>query len=84
MFKSSPEGVNAKSVAALILGVLSLVIPLFGFILAIISIILARQASNEITRSNDAGKGLAIAGLACGTLTLSFYFLLLLNYMIYW
>ncbi|MGP0586963.1 DUF4190 domain-containing protein [Paenibacillus timonensis] len=78
------KGINSKSIASLILGVLSLVIPFLGFLLAIISIILARHASNEITRSNDSGKGLAIAGLACGTLSISFYFLLLIYYVIFW
>ncbi|WP_110945351.1 DUF4190 domain-containing protein [Paenibacillus phocaensis] len=84
MFRSSPERINSKSIASLILGVLSLVIPFLGFLLAVISIILARQASNEITRSNDSGKGLALAGLACGTLSLTFYFLLILYYVFYW
>ncbi|WP_127575347.1 DUF4190 domain-containing protein [Paenibacillus barengoltzii] len=84
MYIHSPEGINSKSIASLILGILSLVIPFLGFLLAIISIILGRQALTEITRSSDSGKGLALAGLACGTLSLTFYFILILYYVIFW
>ena len=84
LFRNSPERINSKSVASLILGILSLVIPLFGFFLAIAAIILSRQSLNEIFSSNDQGKGLAVAGRVCGALSLAGYCTLLLYLAKYW
>ncbi|WKU25496.1 DUF4190 domain-containing protein [Priestia megaterium] len=57
--------VNTNSVVSLTLGILSIFIPILGFITGIIGIILYRKASNQIAASNQGGKGLAIAGLIC-------------------
>ncbi|WP_243556372.1 DUF4190 domain-containing protein [Priestia megaterium] len=57
--------VNTNSIVSLTLGILSIFIPILGFITGIIGIILYKKASNEIAVSNQSGKGLAIAGLIC-------------------
>ncbi len=57
--------VNTTSIVSLTLGVLSIFIPIIGFITGIIGIILYKKASNEIAATNQGGKGLAISGLIC-------------------
>ncbi|MEB4860924.1 DUF4190 domain-containing protein [Priestia aryabhattai] len=57
--------VNTNSIVSLTLGILSIFIPILGFITGIIGIILYKKASNQIAASNQSGKGLAIAGLIC-------------------
>ncbi|MBU5671792.1 DUF4190 domain-containing protein [Paenibacillus brevis] len=84
MSRNSPEQINSKSVASLILGILSLVIPLFGFFLAIAAIILSRQSINEMSSSYSQGKGLSIAGRVCGALALAGYCVLFLYLAKYW
>lgn len=61
-----PPKTNGKAVGALVLGILSLIIPYVGFILGIIAIILASLSFKEIKRRNEGGRGLAIGGLVCG------------------
>ncbi|WP_348772873.1 DUF4190 domain-containing protein [Paenibacillus sp. Marseille-P2973] len=84
LYRTSPERINPKSVASLILGVLSLVIPLFGFVLAIAALILSRQSLNEIQSSNDQGAGLSVAGRVCGALSLAGYCVFFLYLAKYW
>lgn len=70
---------NGKAVAALVLGILSLVIPVVGVILGIISIILGKKAMNAIDRNGGAGRGMALAGFVCGIIGVAIwalYFLL--------
>ncbi|MGG2087405.1 DUF4190 domain-containing protein [Priestia aryabhattai] len=57
--------VNTNSIVSLTLGILSIFIPIIGFITGIIGIILYKKASNQIAATNQGGKGLAIAGLIC-------------------
>lgn len=61
-----PAKTNGKSIAALVLGILSIMIPYIGFILGIVAIILSTLSLKEIKRKNEQGKGLSIAGLVCG------------------
>lgn len=69
---------NGKSIAALVLGILSLLIPWVGIILGIIGIILARLSLNEIKENNQNGKGMAIAGLTTSIICLSIYALIVI------
>ncbi|GGA85528.1 DUF4190 domain-containing protein [Ornithinibacillus halotolerans] len=57
-----PQVTNGKAVAALVLGILSIVIPYMGLILGIIGLVLAHGALKEIVVSGQEGRGLAIAG----------------------
>lgn len=56
---------NQKSISALTLGVLSIMIPAIGFILGVIGIFLARNSMKEIDTTNQKGRGMAISGLIC-------------------
>ena len=53
---------NGKAVAALVLGILAVVIPYLGLILGIVGLILAGSSLKEITMTNQGGRGMAIAG----------------------
>lgn len=59
------EQVNSKSIAALTLGILAIVIPYIGFILGIIGVIFSSKALSEIRTRHENGYGLAIAGRIC-------------------
>ncbi|GIN73984.1 hypothetical protein J14TS2_44590 [Bacillus sp. J14TS2] len=56
---------NNKSVVSLTLGILSIVLPAIGLVLGIIGMIFSAIAVKEIERTNENGKGLAIAGFVC-------------------
>ena len=55
---------NGKAIAALVLGILSLVC--FGLLAGIPAIILGRMAKQEIAQGNGSGAGLAQGGLVTG------------------
>lgn len=57
---------NGKSIASLVLGILSIMIPYGGFLLGILAIIFSSLSFKDIKRTNEQGKGLAVAGLVCG------------------
>ncbi|MRN54415.1 DUF4190 domain-containing protein [Paenibacillus monticola] len=61
-----PARTNGKSIAALVLGILSIVIPYIGLLFGIIAIIFSAISFKEIRMGNEQGRGLAIAGLVCG------------------
>lgn len=71
---------SGKSIASLVLGILSIVIPYIGLILGIIGIVLSRMAFKEIDQNNYNGKGMAIAGLTTSIIGCAIYaiFILLL------
>lgn len=62
----APPPTNGKSIAALVLGILGIIVPYLGFILGIIAIIFGRISLNEIKQRGEQGKGLALAGFICG------------------
>ncbi|WP_163971180.1 DUF4190 domain-containing protein [Oceanobacillus halotolerans] len=60
------EETNQKSIAALILGILSIVIPYIGLVLGIIGIVLGTKGLREIdNHANQTGRGIAVAGRVC-------------------
>ncbi|MBC5636538.1 DUF4190 domain-containing protein [Ornithinibacillus sp. BX22] len=67
---------NGKAVAALVLGILSIVIPYVGLILGIIGIILANSSYKEIAVTHEGGRGLATAGLVTSIIGVALYGLL--------
>lgn len=73
-----PQKSNGKSIAALVLGILGLVIPYAGFVIGIVAIVLATMAFKEIRLSGEQGRGLAIAGLVLGIIGTVFYGIILL------
>ncbi|GKU78166.1 DUF4190 domain-containing protein [Paenibacillus sp. L3-i20] len=58
-----PPKTNGKAIAGLVLGICSLVIPYIGFLPGIVGFILSILSLKEIKKSNEQGRGLAIAGL---------------------
>jgi|GEM_PF-4284701 len=65
-YSPPPNRTNGRSVAALVLGILSLVLPGIGFLFGIAAIILGAIGIRETDRTGERGKGLAVAGLVCG------------------
>jgi hypothetical protein len=73
-----PPRTNGKSIAALVLGILAIVLPYIGFLIGIIAIIFASISLKEIKRNQEQGRGMAIAGLVCGIVGTSIYLLIIL------
>jgi hypothetical protein len=73
-----PPRTNGKSIAALVLGILAVVLPYIGSLIGIIAIIFASISLKEIKRNQEQGRGMAIAGLVCGIVGTAIYALLIL------
>ncbi|MGZ7441937.1 DUF4190 domain-containing protein [Paenibacillus sp. TH7-28] len=73
-----PAKTNGKSIASLVLGILSIVIPYIGFILGIVAIVFSTLAFKELKKTNEQGKGLTVAGLVCGIIGTALYGIILL------
>jgi hypothetical protein len=69
---------NNKSIAALTLGILSILLPYIGLILGIIGLVLSSKSIKEINHSNENGRGLAISGKVCSIVGISLHGLLIL------
>lgn len=55
--------INGKAIVSVVLGVLSLIIPLFGFVLGIIGLYVSRVAKKEINKTSMGGMDFATFGL---------------------
>ncbi len=73
-----PPKTNGKSIASLVLGVLSIVVPYIGFLLGIVAIVFSSLSFKELKRTGEQGKGLSIAGLVCGIVGTAIYGIILL------
>jgi hypothetical protein len=73
-----PPKTNGKSIAAMVLGILSVVLPYIGLLIGIIAIIFASISLKEIKRNQEQGRGMAIAGLVCGIVGTAIYALIIL------
>jgi hypothetical protein len=69
---------NGKAIAALVLGILSLIIPYIGLILGIIGLVLASSSLKEIAVTGQGGRGLAIAGRVTSIIGVALYGILLI------
>ncbi|MBP2001236.1 hypothetical protein J2Z69_002279 [Paenibacillus shirakamiensis] len=69
---------SGKAIAALVLGILSIVAPYVGIVLGIIAIILGTLALKEIKRGTVQGRGLAVAGLVCGIIGTAMYTIIII------
>ncbi|MEF2967113.1 DUF4190 domain-containing protein [Paenibacillus sp. M1] len=74
----APPKTNGKSIASLVLGIMSLVVPYIGFILGIVAIVFASMSFKELKRTGEQGRGLSIAGLVCGIIGTVLYAILIL------
>ncbi|MEQ2527879.1 DUF4190 domain-containing protein [Bacillaceae bacterium CLA-AA-H227] len=73
---------SGNSIASLVLGILSVIIPYIGFILGIIGIVISRKAFREIAQNNYDGKGMAIAGLTTSIVGCALYGLIIIILLI--
>lgn len=75
---SIPAGTNSLATASLITSIVGAllglfccgVLPIVGWVLPIVSIVLGASALNQIKRTNEDGRGLAIGGIVIGAVTL--------------
>ncbi|CAM4239877.1 DUF4190 domain-containing protein [Paenibacillus typhae] len=77
-----PAHTNGKSIASLVLGILSIVTPYIGLLFGIVAIILSALSLKEIRNRYEGGRGLAIAGLVCGIVGTIIYALLILLFVV--
>lgn len=73
-----PARMNGKSIASLVLGILSIVTPYIGLLFGIIAIVLSALSLKEIRTRYEQGRGLAIAGLVCGIVGTIIYAVIIL------
>lgn len=72
---STEQKTNSDSVIALILGIVSLIIPFVGFITAVVGIIFSMKSLKTIKQTGEPGKGLSITGLVCSIIAILMYLL---------
>ncbi|WP_042198753.1 DUF4190 domain-containing protein [Paenibacillus camerounensis] len=77
-----PAQTNGKSIASLVLGILSIVTPYIGLLFGIVAIILSALSLKEIRNRYEGGRGLAIAGLVCGIVGTIIYALLIIFFVV--
>lgn len=81
--QQQPPVNNGSAIAALVLGILSVVIPYVGFIIGIIAIVISSKALKQIPPHAPGGaRGMAIAGLVCGIVGSALYGLIVLLLLI--
>lgn len=64
----APQGTNGLAVASLVCSVTS---PLLCFVLAIVGVVLGVVALNQIKRTGQNGRGLALAGIIVGAVIIA-------------
>ena len=73
-----PSKTNSKAIVALVLGILSIVIPYIGLLFGIVAIVFASMAFKEIRLRQEQGRGMAVAGMVCGIIGTAIYGIILL------
>lgn len=74
---------SGKAITALVLGILSLLVPYVGLILGIVGIVFSKKALYEIETQNLSGKGMAVAGLTTSIIGVSLYSFVLFIILIF-
>ena len=74
---------NNKSVVSLTLGILSIVLPLIGLVLGVFGVVFSKNATKEIMKTKESGKGLATSGLICSVVGIVIQLFLVLNILAY-
>ncbi|WP_020619961.1 DUF4190 domain-containing protein [Paenibacillus daejeonensis] len=73
-----PAKTNSKAIVALVLGILSIVIPYIGLLFGIVAIVFASMSFKEIRLRQEQGRGMAVAGMVCGIIGTAIYGIILL------
>lgn len=68
---------NGKSIAAMVLGILSIVVPYIGLIIGIVGIVFSSLSLKEIKRTGEQGRGMAIAGMVTSIIGTVLYAIIL-------
>lgn len=74
---------NNKSVVSLTLGILSIVLPLIGLVLGVFGVVFSKNATKEIMKTKESGKGLATSGLICSVVGIVIQLFLVLSILAY-
>ena len=74
---------NSNSISSLTLGILSILIPLIGFILGVIGIAISRKAKKEIVITNERGIGIATSGLICSVVGIIIQISIILSFILF-
>lgn len=73
--QSVPQPANGVAVGGMVTGIVGLVfawVPVLGFILGGIAVILSGVGIHNANTNNASGRGMAVAGLVCGILAVVF------------
>jgi hypothetical protein len=74
---------NSKAIVSLIMGVLSLFIPIIGIILGISGLIFASKSKKEMNLTGESGNGLVTAGKVCSIIGIILNVLMILIFMVF-
>ncbi|WP_347939631.1 DUF4190 domain-containing protein [Peribacillus simplex] len=74
---------NSKAIVALIMGVLSLLIPFIGIILGILGLIFASKSKQEIKLTGESGNGLVTAGKVCSIIGIILNVVVILIFLVF-
>ncbi|MDR4926277.1 DUF4190 domain-containing protein [Peribacillus simplex] len=74
---------NSKAIVALIMGVLSLLIPFIGIILGILGLIFASKSKQEIKLTGESGNGLVTAGKVCSIIGIILNVIVILIFLVF-
>lgn len=66
------------------MGILAMIIPFLGFIFGIIGMVFAKIGFDQINKSADGGKGLAVAGLICSIIGTVLQFFVVLGFLAFY
>ena len=76
---SGERRTSGISVAALVCGILGIVIPYVGLVLALLGIVFGGVGISQTGKNpNLGGRGMAITGLVCGIIAIAFWVLMIL------
>ena len=72
--QSPADGPKGFAITAMVLGICSLVIPYAGIVLGILAVVFASVSRNK----NEAGRGMAVAGLVTGIVALALWLIVII------
>lgn len=75
---------NNKAVSTLTFGILSILIPIIGLVLSILGIVYFVKARKEMLLTNEAGSGLATAGLICSIVGIATQLFIAIGILAFW
>lgn len=81
--QKKPHDKQGMAIAAMVLGILAVIVPYVGFVLGIIAIVMAVKTMKQIPPNTPGGaRGMAITGLVCGIVGVAFYGIVILIFIV--